>query len=154
MQPLVHWSGILHTWLWKRIGKMLQAILDETNVVVTVNNWEHSVGIPCDEYTQIGMLWTGTEFVRHPNDIIKELNDAVEAHLDDVVRTKFYRSIESCCSYKDSTNPQYAAEATSAIAWRDAVWEYYVQVINDYKNDVRPAPTPEELIAELPTLVW
>jgi len=133
---------------------MLQAILDESNKVVAINNWENQVGTPCDESTQIGMLWNGSSFVRNPVDIIRELELTVENHLDNQVKSKNYRSIESCCSYYSSTNSEYAADASTAIAWRDAVWEHYTQVINDYTNNLRSAPTPEELIAELPPLNW
>lgn len=40
-----------------------QAILDDQNRVVTVNYWEHSVGIPCEVDTPLGCLWDGSEFV-------------------------------------------------------------------------------------------
>lgn len=133
---------------------MLQAVVDENNIVVGVNYWDPGVGIPCDESTQLGMLWNGTSFVRNPNDIILELELTVEDHLDNQVKSKNYRSIESCCSYYSSSNSRYAADASNVIAWRDAVWEHYTQVINDYKNNLRSAPTPEELIAELPPLNW
>lgn len=56
-----------------------QAILDESGRVVTVNNWEHSVGIPCDQFTPIGHLWTGSGFIEHPDDAAKRLREQAKA---------------------------------------------------------------------------
>ena len=131
-----------------------QAILDESNRVVTVNNWEHPVGIPCAPDTPMGYEWTGTEFVRPISDITQELLAAVQQHLDATVRTRGYDSMLSCCSYVSSTDPTFSAEALDAAAWRDAVWRYCYDAQDDYTAGTRPVPTPDELIAELPALVW
>lgn len=37
------------------------------------------------------------------------------------VKLRRYDSIESCCSYANSTVPRYKAEALAMIRWRDAV---------------------------------
>lgn len=133
---------------------MLQAIIDENNIVVTVNDWEHSVGIPCDPWVECGMLWDGTTFVRNPADIIQELQDGVQRHLDETVQTKRYFNILSCCSYATSTVPRFAADGHAAVAWRDAVWDACYAILDDYTAGNRPAPTLDELIAELPTIGW
>lgn len=133
---------------------MLQAVIDENNVVISVNDWDPGVGIPCDEFTQYGMLWNGSSFVRHPDDVRKELVDAVQLHLDQTVRTRNYDSMISCCSYANSGVTQFATEAAAAIIWRDAVWVHCYQVLVDVNNNLRPTPTTEELISELPTIGW
>ena len=133
---------------------MLQAIIDNNNRVVTVNNWDHPVGIPCDSSTQLGYIWTGSEFVRDIEEIKAELKAAVQAHMDATVRLRNYDSIMSCCTYHVSTDPTFAAEGAAASSWRDAVWRHCYSVLNDYEAGVRPIPTAEELIAELPALNW
>lgn len=132
----------------------LQAIIDKNNRVVTVNNWDHSVGIPCDSTTQLGYIWTGTEFIRDIDDIKRELKEAVQAHMDATVRVRNYDSIMSCCTYQSSTDPTFAAEGSAALLWRDAVWRHSYQVLADYEAGLRPIPTADELIAELPALIW
>lgn len=131
-----------------------QALLDENNAVVTVNYWEHSVGIPCERDTPLGYEWDGTAFVRPLSDITRELTTAVQGHLDTTVQTRGYDSMLSCCSYVASTDAQFLAEAQAAVAWRDAVWRYCYDAQDEYTAGTRPVPTPEELIAELPALVW
>jgi hypothetical protein len=87
-------------------------------------------------------------------DVPMELLAAVQQHLDATVRTRGYDSMLSCCSYVSSTDPTFSAEALDAAAWRDAVWRYCYDAQDDYTAGTRPVPTPDELIAELPALVW
>lgn len=131
-----------------------QAILDEQNCVATVNNWEHAVGIPCSPDTQIGYEWTGTEFVRPMAEVTKELLAAVQQHLDAAVLARGYDNMLSCCSYVASVDITFATEALAAAAWRDAVWRYCYDAQAEYVAGTRTVPTPEELIAELPALIW
>lgn len=41
--------------------------------------------------------------------------------MSSVVKARRYDSIESCCSYANSTVPRYKAEALAMISWRDAI---------------------------------
>lgn len=131
-----------------------QAILDDANRVVTVNNWEHAVGIPCQPDTPVGYLWNGAAFVRHPDDIRSEMEEAVQRHLDNSVRARGYSGILSCCSYAAGLDPTFAAEGTAALAWRDAVWRHCYDALADCLAGTRPIPTVDEFIAELPALIW
>ena len=131
-----------------------QAILDDANRVVTVNNWDTTVGIPCPPDTPLGSLWDGTAFVPDPEVTKQELQAAVQAHLDTTVQTRNYNGILSCCSYATSTDTTFAAEGTAALAWRDAVWRHCYDVLAEYEAGTRPLPTAEALIAELPVLNW
>lgn len=131
-----------------------QAILDDANRVVTVNNWEHSVGVPCSQDTLLGSIWNGMTFEPDPEVVKRQLKDAVQAHLDATVQTRNYNGILSCCSYASSTDPAFAAEGAAAVAWRDAVWRHCYDALADYEAGNRSLPTPEELIAELPALNW
>lgn len=50
-----------------------QALLDDENRVVTVNHWEHEVGIPCDRDLELGSVWNGTEFLPPPPAVPQEV---------------------------------------------------------------------------------
>lgn len=56
---------------------------------------------------------------------VKERNNAIRdaawQWMSSVPKTRGYDSIESCCSYAQSSVARYKAEALAMIAWRDAV---------------------------------
>ena len=82
------------------------------------------------------------------------LRDAIHAHLDDVARARDYFSWETLTQFADSSIPDWVADYQAAIAWRDAVWVHAYTVIGQVQQGLRTVPTAEELIAELPTIVW
>lgn len=131
-----------------------QAILDDASRVVTVNNWEHQVGIPCLKDTPLGYFWNGSSFEPNPEVVKQELKEAVQAHLDETVQARNYNGILSCCSYASSTDPAFASEGAAALAWRDAVWRHCYDVLAEYEAGTRLLPTADVLIAELPALNW
>ena len=131
-----------------------QAILNDANRVVTVNNWDNTAGIPCSSDTPLGYIWNGTDFLPDPEVTKQELKAAVQTHLDTTVQTRNYNNILSCCSYAASLDATFAAEGTAALAWRDAVWRHCYDVLAEYEAGTRPLPTAEALIAELPALNW
>lgn len=131
-----------------------QAILDDSNRVVTVNNWDNTVGVPCSSDTPLGYIWNGTDFLHDPAVTKQELKAAVQAHLDTTVQARNYNGILSCCSYAASLDAIFAAEGAAALAWRDAVWRHCYDVLAEYEAGTRPLPTAEALIAELPALNW
>lgn len=84
-------------------------------------------------------------------DAAAALTDAVQAWLDTTVRANGYDSVVSCVSYRGSTEPQWDADATAAMAWRDAVWKAAFQWQQDaIANPPATFPTPQEVIAQLP----
>jgi len=92
--------------------------------------------------------------IKTPEQIKKELTDAVQQHLDNTAKTRGYDGILSLASYATSTNPTFSAEGQAGVVWRDAVWAYCYQVLADVQTNNRPVPTAEALIAELPTIAW
>ncbi|CAB4211807.1 hypothetical protein UFOVP1419_28 [uncultured Caudovirales phage] len=89
-----------------------------------------------------------------PEQITASLVNAVQKHLDATARTRNYDGILSLCSYATSTDPVFSAEGQAGVAWRDACWRYSYQVQVDIVAELRTVPTPAELVAELPVMVW
>jgi hypothetical protein len=83
---------------------------------------------------------------------IARLERALDRHLDEVANTYRYESIRTMVTYATSDHPTFGAEGRAAVAWRDAVYAYGIQVIADVEAEVRTVPTEVELINELPTL--
>lgn len=97
---------------------------------------------------------TAEEQADRVTQIIQTLGQAVKVHLDTVVQIRDYDSITSACTYATSARPDYQADGQACVNWRDAVWPYVYQVQDDVQAGNRAIPTAEELIAELPELVW
>lgn len=78
----------------------------------------------------------------------------VQHHLDTVAQERGYDNILSLCSYATSSDMTHSAEGQAGVEWRDAVWNYCFSVLGEVTNELRTLPTPDELIAELPTITW
>ena len=87
-------------------------------------------------------------------EIQKMLTDGVQAYMDSKVQERGYDNIHTACTYSTSTDETFKAEGTACVAWRDAVWRKCYNILAEVKAGTRPIPTLEEVIAELPVLVW
>jgi len=75
----------------------------------------------------------------------------VQTWMDTTASQNGYDSIASCISYKDSAITQWAADATAAIAWRDAVWQACFQWQQSASaNPPSTFPTSTQVISQLP----
>ena len=84
-------------------------------------------------------------------DAAAALSDDVQAWLDSTAGQNGYDSLASCISYKDSAITQWAADASAAIAWRDAVWLAAFQWQQSASsNPPATFPTSAEVISQLP----
>ena len=79
---------------------------------------------------------------------------AIQAHLDTFARTRNYDGILSAATYATSTMPKFQAEGQYAVEARDATWAKAYAILGEVMSGVRPMPTLEEVIAELPALSW
>jgi len=86
--------------------------------------------------------------------IMAQYDAAVQQRLDDFAKTRNYTNIMSAATYATSTVPKFKAEGQYAVEARDATWAKCYEVLAAVEAGTRPMPTLEELIAELPTLVW
>ena len=89
-----------------------------------------------------------------PKEIQAELTNTVQAYMDDAVKARGYDGIATACTYASSTDATFAAEGAACVAWRDKVWRHCYDALAEVLAGERDIPTAEELIAELPELVW
>lgn len=81
--------------------------------------------------------------------------NAIQAHVDAVARSRSYADGKALAGYTVSTVPQWAAEAQAFVAWRDAVWLHAYAELAKVEAGERPVPaSPEDFIAELPAIIW
>lgn len=103
-----------------------------------------------DEFNLREQQFAANAFNRLKDNAISKL----ELHINDTAKERSYNSGVSCSSYTSSNNLQWKAEADVFIAWRDSVWLYAYQVLSDIESNTIPAPSLDEFIASLPTIVW
>lgn len=80
-------------------------------------------------------------------DLLKRM---ISDYINGVAVSMDYDSKESLASYATSKVPRFQRDATMFIEWRDTVWEYCFTVQNDVIAGIRPLPSLDGLIAELP----
>lgn len=85
------------------------------------------------------------------NNLIKDFDVKIQAHLDAVAKARGYDNIMSACCYAAAPNT-YQTEGQAFIQWRAAVWEYCYQVMADVENGLRTIPTISSMVAELPIM--
>lgn len=86
--------------------------------------------------------------------IQEQLTDAVQKWMDKTVQQRNYDNILSACSYAGSKVEKFNAEGTACQTWRDEVWKTCYKILDEVLAGTREIPTEEELINELPVLVW
>lgn len=94
------------------------------------------------------------EYVPTEKEIQKALTNGVQKHMDKKAQERGYDNIHTACSYVNSTDEVFKAEGTACLAWRDKVWRKCYDILAEVKTGKRAVPTLEEVIAELPVLVW
>ena len=79
---------------------------------------------------------------------------AIQNLIDSHAQSRRYDNGNSLATYVSSTIPQWAAEATAFVAWRDAVWAYAYAELDKVLAGEREQPSVEDFIGELPQIVW
>jgi len=126
------------------------------NIIVEADDEENPQGISVDGLSVgVGDLYDGTDFSKPlpPPPTVKEMEDAVQAHLDATASKAGYDNIYTACTYADEPAvPKFEQEGKALRAWRSEVWAYCHQVLADVQTGKRVVPSITELIAELPTV--
>jgi hypothetical protein len=120
---------------------MRYAIIDSTNHVVNVIDWDGSTSWTApdgqtaiqSDVAQIGWTYANGTFtdptpsyVPTQQETIDAISYAIQQALDAGAKAWGYDNIVSAASYANSTNTQYAADAKALIGWRDAVWAWAI----------------------------
>lgn len=80
---------------------------------------------------------------------------AIALFIDRTAQGRSYDSGISLAGYVTSTVPQWAAEATTFIAWRDQIWVYAIAQLALVQAGKRAQPTVQDFInKELPAIAW
>lgn len=83
---------------------------------------------------------------------VEDYDAAMETHLNVARVARGYTTREPDC-YINSGNPRWKQDAADWIAFRDAVMEYSLAVMNDYAATGK-APTLKEFKAGFPQIKW
>lgn len=87
-------------------------------------------------------------------EIQKQMTDAIQRRLDAFAMTRGYDGVLSAASYATSTNETYRTEGQYCVQARDDTWAAAYAILADVMAGLRPMPTLEEVMAELPDLQW
>lgn len=79
---------------------------------------------------------------------------AIQEHIDAAAQSRQYANGFALASYVSSTIPTWAEEALVFVEWRDQVWVYAYTELAKVQSGARPQPTIDELVSELPQIVW
>lgn len=106
------------------------------------------------DYVDRGWVVTSEAAAIQIADARAAMSAAVQSHLDNTAQASGYDSILSACTYADESSvSRFQEEGRAFRAWRSEVWRYCWSVDAAVDAKTRPAPTPAELIAELPLFV-
>lgn len=88
-----------------------------------------------------------------PKPIESDYADAVQEVINATAKERGYSDGIALASYVSSTNPAWAAEAKTFIAWRDSVWVSTYSLLEEVQSGA-PQPTISALVASLPKIDW
>lgn len=78
---------------------------------------------------------------------------ALTRHLDSTAQAKRYDNRITCALRAGFVGP-FQAEGTAFAQWMDACNAAGYQLLADVQSGVRPVPTVDEFLGELPAMVW
>lgn len=84
---------------------------------------------------------------------LNQLAINIDFFMTSVANERYYSSPESCVSYTNSSVLQWKNEANVYNAWRDSCWLIINPIIDELQPS-DPVPTVDEIVSQLPTIVW
>ena len=93
--------------------------------------------------------------VETAEEIQKRLTDGVQNWMDTKVQERNYDNVHTCVgTYLYSPIEKFRLEAEAVRDWVSYVWEKCYEILAQVEVGERDIPTLEEVISELPVLVW
>lgn len=133
----------------------LNALCAENNIETPVGYFTDTTFVSDKDLPQdVCDLISNTFAPTSKSEIKKRLVDAIQSYLDTEAKAHFYDGILSLCSYATSTNPKFGPEGQAGVIWRDACWLKGIAIMAEVESQTRSIPTIEELLAEMPAMVW
>ena len=87
-----------------------------------------------------------------PEEIQKQLTDAIQRVLDSKAQELLYDNCLSVCSYIDTGIQKFDDEGRCFRAWRSQVWAKGYEILAQVQEGKREIPTEQQLLDELPEL--
>lgn len=85
---------------------------------------------------------------------ITDYENAIQQLIEETAQSKQYDTAANLASYVASTVPVWAAQAQTFVAWRDAVWQYTYQQLEQFQLGLIEQPSVADFLEELPTIDW
>lgn len=103
---------------------------------------------------QSGLLADKSQIVP-PAPTQHDYENAIQELIDTTAQARNYADGNSCASYAgDTIIAQWGAEGSAFKVWRSQIWAYVYLQLHLVQTGQRSQPTIEELLAELPPIVW
>jgi len=84
---------------------------------------------------------------------ISTISSAVQVHIDTEARSKGYDNINSIAKYMGYTN-DFQTECETLGAWTASCWSTCHVILSNWEAGNITEPTADEVIAQLPTIVY
>ena len=112
------------------------------------------VELSASEKSEVLARWADVDAGANDRTIIS-IQNAVQMHLDAAAQLKGYDSIHTAVTYADeSSNSTFQAEGQVLRAWRSLVWASCYGLLEDWNLGNIQEPTIDEVITQLPDIVW
>lgn len=164
---------MIGTKIYKEYKKVFTEIIDENDNVQKVDTGKtvlwydttlYSQAVKFCNETQLATIEDKGEYyevveipvhVPTAEEIQKMLTDGVENYMNSIVQERNYDNITTCIGrYYNSPVDKFRLEAQAVNVWVSEVWVKCYAILDEVKTGKRAIPTLEEVIAELPVLVW
>lgn len=92
--------------------------------------------------------------IKTDDEVIKEIQDLVQAHINSIAKEKNYENGFALANYSESTNETFRAEALKFIPFRDQCWVKCYEILDLYQSGQIDRPEPEDVVNQLPEFSW
>ena len=122
------------------------------NCAVWCNETQLGTIVDKDDYYEVVELPVHVETAE---EIQKRLTDGVQNWMDSKVQERNYDNVHTCVgTYLYSPIEKFRLEAEAVRDWVSYVWAKCYEILAQVEAGERDIPTLEEVISELPILVW